>query len=128
MNLSHLTEMAALTFKISMRLITHCWSVYLSWILLPVVIPSLIHILSSSFHLFKFLLKFILGSSENSSYTAEVTSFQIDKDLPILSVGDRLDVWWNFVFKSQKYSVLSKVVKSLYLFLLELQLRPHLAC
>lgn len=50
--------------------------------------------------------------SQNDNYTAEISSYQIDKNLPEFNIGDRLDVWWNLIFKTNRYPTLSKVVKA----------------
>ena len=64
-------------------------------------------------HLLKLLPYFkFTCSPENNNYSAEISSYQIDKDLPVVTVGDRLDVWWSSLFKSNKYPCLSKVVKA----------------
>ena len=51
-------------------------------------------------------------SSDDNQFTAEISAFQLDKELPIFASGCRLDSWWNNVFKSGKYPDLSKVVKA----------------
>ena len=37
---------------------------------------------------------------------------QIDNSLKVLTSGDSLDIWWNYIFKSERYPCLSKVVKA----------------
>ena len=51
-------------------------------------------------------------SSDDNQFTAEISAFQLDNELPIFASGCRLDSWWNNVFKSGKYPNLSKIVKA----------------
>ena len=51
-------------------------------------------------------------SSYNVSFTAEVSNYQTDKSLKVFKSGDCLDTWRNYIFKSDRYSCLPKVVKA----------------
>ena len=62
--------------------------------------------------LLKLLPYFSFTLSSNDQYTAEISAYQIDKELHYFEPGSRLDSWWNNVFKTCKYPSLSKVVKA----------------
>lgn len=62
------------------------------------------------------LLKNVLDDSDITSYDLEVHRYQVDNNLPCPYINGnltRIDVWWAFVFESEKYPALSKMVKAI---------------
>ena len=54
-----------------------------------------------------------LISIDNSlDFTAELRNYVIDFDLPQTQETGRLDVWWNKIFETKRYPILSSVVKA----------------
>ena len=52
-------------------------------------------------------------SIDNSSdFTAELKNYVIDSDLPQPHKTERLDVWWNKIFETKCYPILSSLVKA----------------
>ena len=47
-----------------------------------------------------------------SDFTAELRNYVIDSDLPQPQETERLDVWWNKIFETKRYPMLSSVVKA----------------
>ena len=54
--------------------------------------PLICHAVTYSHVLKMFFFYFTLTSSENSSHISDISSYQIDYDLPTFIIGD-LDVW-----------------------------------
>ena len=50
-------------------------------------------------------------SKENpSDFAAELRNYVVDSDLPQLQNSERLDVWWNKVFETKRYPMVSSIL------------------
>ena len=58
------------------------------------------------------LTKWLLEGEEYGDYFEEIHKYQVDRRLPEFNVGQRIDLWWNSVIKSNEYPALSVVVKA----------------
>ena len=60
---------------------------------------------------FKAYFNFTL-SSDDVNFTKKVSNYQIDGSLKVFACGDCLDTLLDYIFQSERYSCLSKVVKA----------------
>ena len=56
--------------------------------------------------------KWLLEGEEYGDYFEEIHKYQLYRRLLEFNVGQRMDLWWNSVFKSNEYPALSVVVKA----------------
>ena len=54
----------------------------------------------------------MLSAEEKADYEKEVRRLQIDRHLPKVEPGMRLDTWWTMVFRTRKFPCLAKIVKA----------------
>ena len=69
-------------------------------------------IISNTWKPFKFKPYFeTFLSNDCGEFSTEIQKYVADSELPLPEETERLDIWWNKVFKTKRYPVLSSLVR-----------------